>query len=567
MESNTSFNLGNDKMSEPSLALILEKREELARLRRRSELVKNFGLLAYRPHAKQDKFHCAGNFKRRYFRAGNRTGKSDCGCAEVCSWAIGYRPFYQNTFDVLNGDKTVYRTHVGSDDNQFVSVGIPQRSVKILIIVADWDKAEEIYTNQADGQGRGKLFKMLPLDDITKISKNQSGKICEIRVKSKWGGESSIHLDTIASYKSNPMGQESGDWDFIQVDEPCPQDMFVANARGLMDRHGSFIFTCTPLTEMWINDLFLPGTRQRDNIEDGKVCSIQRGRFNIESWTITASSHDNPYISEEVIAELSSLLTKEQIETRISGRPSTLTGQIYPQFTDEHIYTETPFGWRDFNSPPLDWTIYVATDTHPSTPHATLFAGVGPNEETYFWMELFEHPEIEVYVARINEILEGREPQRYLLELAAYNNDAADNTCLADYFSLAGLPVEPAPKDLSHGIIRVQQELMKRRKTPSGKLVPKLMFAQNLAETMREFDRYCWNPKTGKPRDKDDHMMENLYRLVVTGMPYVKPTDKVGPRIKQIEVTSNYSLPSIDFRALPGSDRKTRINPATRYRK
>ena len=53
-----------------------------------------FGLPFYKPHPKQEKFHRAGEFKRRYVRTGNRFGKSDMGAAEDCSWALGYRPFF-----------------------------------------------------------------------------------------------------------------------------------------------------------------------------------------------------------------------------------------------------------------------------------------------------------------------------------------------------------------------------------------------------------------------------------------------------------------------------------------
>jgi hypothetical protein len=38
-------------------------------------------------------------------------------------------------------------------------------------------------------------------------------------------------------------GSESSDWDFLHIDEPCPRDMYVANARGLIDRGGSDWFT------------------------------------------------------------------------------------------------------------------------------------------------------------------------------------------------------------------------------------------------------------------------------------------------------------------------------------
>jgi len=34
------------------------------------------------------------------------------------------------------------------------------------------------------------------------------------------------------------MGSESSDFDFVHVDEPCPEPMYKAAARGLIDRNG-----------------------------------------------------------------------------------------------------------------------------------------------------------------------------------------------------------------------------------------------------------------------------------------------------------------------------------------
>ena len=41
-------------------------------------------------------------------------------------------------------------------------VGIPERSVKGVLIVQDWDKAAEIFTSQDEGESMGKIFKLLP---------------------------------------------------------------------------------------------------------------------------------------------------------------------------------------------------------------------------------------------------------------------------------------------------------------------------------------------------------------------------------------------------------------------
>ena len=65
------------------------------------------------------------------------------------------------------------------------------------------------------------------------------------------------------------MGQESSQWDWIHVDEPIPEAMWIANSRGLMDTGGSAWFTCTPIAEQWINKFFLPTKLMRSSFEGG----------------------------------------------------------------------------------------------------------------------------------------------------------------------------------------------------------------------------------------------------------------------------------------------------------
>ena len=100
-----------------------DQQEKLKALRRLAELRKNYGIFAYRPQPKQALFHQA-NYKYRYLRTGNRFGKSTCGSAEDCAFALGARLW------LPEGDPIRH-------------LGIPRRATKGVILVADWDKARE----------------------------------------------------------------------------------------------------------------------------------------------------------------------------------------------------------------------------------------------------------------------------------------------------------------------------------------------------------------------------------------------------------------------------------------
>ena len=97
-----------------------DQQEKLKALRRLAELRKNYGIFAYRPQPKQALFHQA-NYKYRYLRTGNRFGRSTCGSAEDCAFALGARLW------LPEGDPIRH-------------LGIPRRATKGVILVADWDK-------------------------------------------------------------------------------------------------------------------------------------------------------------------------------------------------------------------------------------------------------------------------------------------------------------------------------------------------------------------------------------------------------------------------------------------
>lgn len=500
-----------------------QQQEQLVALRRLEKLKEDFGLLFYEPHEKQDEFHRNGHMKRRYVRTGNRFGKSTMGGAEDCGWALGERPWYPK-----------------GDERR--SIGIPKHSTKGLIIVADWDKAHEIFTNPVKGQGQGKLFKFLPKAKILRTARNNAGIISEITVESIWGGESTIMLDTVKSFMSNPMGQESSDWDWIHVDEPCPKNMWVANSRGLIDRNGSAWFTCTPINHPWINDMFVP--RDKFRLEDGETILKDENHM-----MIVGSSYDNPHNPESALQMFESDLTDEERQCRIKGIPFALSGLVYKEFhPSDSLYRGTPHGWENPMSPPGNYTIRLAIDPHPQVPHAVLFAATSPEGQVYFFAEIFrKFTSAKELCEAIHNIIGPRYVQIFLCDPAAYVPSNIDQSVMADVLIENGIFVEKASKDLSRGIITTQAALADTVVSPRGTKQRRLLFAEHLQETRWEFDHYTWNPlRPNKPIDKNDHMMENLYRLVLEGLEYISPEndDEVQYIPSQVTHHTSYRVPS-----------------------
>jgi hypothetical protein len=392
------------------------------------------------------------------------------GIAEDCAWLRQERPWYPKNDEARTS-------------------GLPRRPVKGLIIANDWDKVKEIFTGND-----GKLWKFLPKDLIKQCNRNHSGAVDTIHCTNG----SSLRFDTVQSFKSNPQGSESSDWDFIHVDEPCPEAMFKAQARGLIDRNGSAWFTLTALREPWITDAFDP-----------------EGNFAFSTFVIDGTIYDNPYLTKEAISAYESTLTDDEKECRLFGKPLHKAGLVYKEFQrDKHVLVDPPKGWDDWLSPPKDWSYYLYIDPHAHNPTMVLFLVVDPFGRKYYWNDIFEKCLIPDLCAKVRLAMGPRKLVRCRIDPIAYIEDPVDGTTWADEYWRCGLHVEKASKDLSRGILRVQ-EALRSSQYP--------LFSPLCKRTIWEFQRYHWDEENGKPVDKDDHAMECLYRSILDEPRYVEP--------------------------------------------
>lgn len=489
---------------------------------RLKELRQSNGLEFYRPHAKQDKFHLSGA-TGRYGRTGNRFGKSEMGTAESIAWCLGGRTWYRHAFDVLDGERRVVRSHEGGADHSAIRANIPSHPVKGLLLVVDWDMAKRIFTNREGSyETWGKLFKFLPKDAVGKVHMSRGGHVDMIEIKRPiefGGGSSTLSIDTIESWKHNKLGGESADWDFIHIDEPCPEKMFKGHARGLMDRNGRYWFTCTPLDEMWINDLFTPpghGVVSQELAANGLTFGTK--------FIVAGAIYDNPYRTPAGVAEFESTLTREEKACRLHGLPLGMAGLVYKEFQyDAHVLEKVPEGWRSFEEPPLDHTIRVAWDVHQRIPQAVLKAATAPNGDVFIYEEQFFDSLIGPNADALSKSLRGRYCVDYLIDPFAIVPSAIDgSSVLTALRNDHDLYFKPASKDLDRGVSAVRERLAERNF--AGR--PTIYFSPNLRETLFEFSHYVYDLDKNRPKDKDDHMMENLYRLVLNGLEYVAPLDE-----------------------------------------
>lgn len=492
-------------------------RQKLELKKRLLALVKAFGLKYYRPHTKQKLFHEAADYRFRLGRCGNRFGKSDMGVSEDLAFALGERVWLEK-------------------DDPMRYHGIPKHPTKGLVIVADDDKIDEIFTGNGSKGHVGKIWKKLPKDLIVGQKRGSSGTIINLRIKGKYG-ESVIDFDTRAAFKNNPMGSESSDYDWCHVDEPIEEAHWKAILRGLTDRGGKAWFTCTLIEQPWINDMFFGGPENA--AKEAFTIETETGRKT--HWSITGSIYDNPYLKPEDIEDFFNTLTEDERQCRIHGIPLHLSGVIYKEFDrTKHMLSAVPVGWQAYNDPPRDYTIHFAIDPHPRTPHAVLFVAVSPLGTAFVYDEIFEACTTDVLARQILDKIAGRSVWTRIMDPAAWIVDQRYLTCMSDDFAKFGLfGVSKAPKDLVRGIPEVKRVLKE----------PGKVFVSPMCRTfLWEIGRYSWADQRGvptnKPIDKDDHMMENFYRLCLRGLDYFEQ-DKMSSPVEDIQVSSDFT--SDDF--------------------
>lgn len=473
---------------------LLRARRELSLERRRLELRRENQLFFFTPHPKQNLFFQNAGARYRYARTGNRFGKSEMGAAEDVAFALGYRPW------LAEGDPL--RT-----------LGIPTHPTKGLIVCTTWKKSREVFTEIESGN-LGKLFKYIPHSCLGTPTRNHSGFIDRIPVRHVSGEWSVIMIDTIEGFKKNSLAQESSVHDWCHIDEPIPEAMWKAIARGLVDRGGRAWFTCTPLTEPWIDEAFVPdlGSDREESISFSYS----------DRFMMTGTMHDNPHNTKEDIASFLGWLTEDEKECRINGLPTAFAGLVYKEFSwDTHVLRDAPPGWTSWSHPPADHTLRFAIDYHPRKPHAVLFIATSPLDYHYVYEEIWSSCLMSELVTDIKRILHGGEPTvpGLIDPLASTPNRVTDITPLEEVLRL-GLPVMPATKDPHNGILRVKEVLSARDRV--GR--PTIVFNGNLPRTLKEISRgFVWDGETNKPIKNNDDMMENFYRLCLQGLSYIEP--------------------------------------------
>ena len=383
---------------------------------------------------------------------------------------------------------------------------------KVRYIGQDWEKHIQQVLIPA-------LKKWWPKTRDVKIKKNTLG------IDAYWIDERTKSTLEIMSNKQDSELHEGWHGDLVVYDEPPKRPIRVANARGLIDRQGRELFCMTLLKEAWV-DREVIKARTDNGAPDTTVFNVSGDIYSNVGFGIT----------EEGVHQFEKTLTDDEKSARIHGKPSYLSGLVYPQFNRKvHLVDRFDI--------PTDWIVDIGIDVHPREKQAVLFVATDPRNERYVFWEIWDHGDggwighailrvISRYNLRIGRIIVDP------LSKGDKNNPNTTFDKIDAVLMGKGYYLDTATKDKQSGIIEVRNHL----KGPNNK--PSMFFFNDLRRVIFEIEGYMFDEESQKPQDKDDHMMENLYRICM--------------------LDTHWSEPEWDDEELEWEDRRT-VNRITGY--
>jgi len=349
------------------------------------------------------------------------------------------------------------------------------------------------------------LYKLWPQSRI--VERNGNGIITD----TFWKDAKTGSTIEIMSNTQQPKVHEGWSGDLILYDEPPKREIYIANARGLVDRRGREMFAATLLDEPWVD---------REIVK--KVDPVT-GKPDKSIFWVDGSSYDNVGygITEEGIDEFKVKLTDDEVQARIYGVPQYMQGLVEPEFNRKtHLFEHFTI--------PLHWMVDILIDIHPREKQACLFTATDERNDRYTCDEIWEHGDgTQIAEAIIRKIsTNSYRVNRIAIDPLSKADSNQEETTFQkiaivlmrhDYF------LETASKDKDDGIL----EFKKHLKGPNNK--PSWFLLDNCMRTLYEIEGYMWDKDTNKAIKKDDHMMENLYRTMLLKTEYISPEEEYYP--------------------------------------
>ena len=311
--------------------------------------------------------------------------------------------------------------------------------------------------------------------------KNVSGKISTISFKSCEEGREKFQGSSL---------------DYVWFDEEPPEEIYIECAMRVLDKKGDLFGTMTPLKGLTFvyDKIYLNPTSDP------------------EIFTIFMDWNDNPYLPEEEIERLKSVLSAEELEARQYGKfVDKSNGLVYTEF-NESVNVIEPF------AVPKEWYSNISIDPGLKNPTSCHWYAVDGDGNIFVIYEHYEsNQNIDYHSAKIKSICEildwpvdSRGYYNAIIDTASTQHTLNNPKSVADLFYENKILVNPkVNKDLFAGISRVKSYF----KNALGQ--SKLFIFSNCVNLIKEIKSYRWG-KLDVPIKKDDHALDELRYFVMT---------------------------------------------------
>lgn len=355
------------------------------------------------------------------------------------------------------------------------------------------------------------------------------------RFESNWKTDSGWSF-TVMTYEQDVKEFESATLGFIWMDEPPPEPIYKANFARLR-MGGVAMITETPLSgSQWLYDQFV-------ELPPEKLREQKKAVIHAEIEDACREHGIRGFIEHSQIVNMISQYDDDDMQARVFGKHAHLSGLIFKKW-NEKINVIEPFVLQD-----RDWLVVHALDPHPRVNDAGLWAAFGADGRIIVCDELWFAGDTEELAIRIKGIDKSYRRKGNFIDPSAFNVDKHTGRSLSGDLHNLGLYYDPGSKERTNAIRLIRDVLDYRFQNGEWLKRPRLYAFNTCPRFIWEMSHWQWENWQGKtaqyktlkekPIDKDDHMIENLGRILLSGIHY-------EPIVRSEDISFVGSTPTID---------------------
>lgn len=344
----------------------------------------------------------------------------------------------------------------------------------------------------------------------------------------------------LMTYEQDPKQFESANLGIVLFDEPVPRHIYTASYARLK-KGGICIIFATPLSSnigtAWMYEDIVANPHRREKGFYYFTCGKEDAC--IEHGVRGFLPH------EQIENELKQYPIEERLP-RIFGEFTQVRGRVIREFNPEiHVLDEI------FDVNKKDFVVVQSWDTHPRVNEAIIWVAIDKKGTKYIVDEVWSDEPLPALVQRIKNIDAKYRVVKRLIDPSAFNIDTRfqdpyrrEGSTEKEGISFAkllkdkyNLVYEPASKRRADGISMIRESLRYNYQAGTWNKYPSMFVFPHCTQTQWEFMNWMWDEWSGitaekkdprpKPQDKNDHFMEALGRVELSGITYTEPKKEV----------------------------------------